>query len=200
MSSETTVMSATKKLFKWLAAALVTLGLVASLIALGTYLFYEIKDRPKVEIELKGIAIGEKFSEVMFKHSGFKVNTPPKNLNGSESSPDEKDYSNTNERLHVSFKNNLVDSVRYACSKEYEYTSVSTISCNDSSEKIKKRFGENIQTLCFMDDEFKNQLRVYDAIEYGIRYQLFYNKVVGFVIFKPEELKKQEGINWSKCD
>ena len=83
---------------------------------------------------------------------------------------------------------------------EYEYTSVSKISCGDSSEKIIKRFEENIRVLCHMDKEVRSQLRVYDAIGYGIRYQLFYNKVVGFLIFRPEKLASLVGVNWSKCD
>jgi hypothetical protein len=94
----------------------------------------------------------------------------------------------------------MVESVLYDCSQEYEYTSVSKVSCGDSSEKIKPRFGEGLRVLCHMNKEVRTQLRVYDAVEYGIRYQLYYNKVVGFMIFKPEKLKELVGVNWSECD
>lgn len=51
-----------------------------------------------------------------------------------------------------------------------------------------------------MNKEFRSNSRVYDAIDYGIRYQLYYNKVEAFYIFKPEKLTELVGINWSKCD
>jgi len=198
--SETTVFKVVKKLLKWVAAALIVLFFLASLIGLGTYAFYEIKDRPKIETELKGVAIGEKIGDVMFKSDGYKIEKPIKNENGTLPNIDEVSYENKNSRLYVTFKGDAVESVHYDCTQEYEYTSVSKISCGDTSEQVRKRFGENIRVLCHMDKEVRNQLRVYDVVEYGIRYQLYYNKVVGFLIFRPEKLSSLVGINWSKCD
>lgn len=198
--SETTVLKAVKKLLKWLAAALIVIFILASLIGLGTYAFYEIKDRPKIETELKRVVIGEKLRDVMFKSDGYILEKPIKNENGTLPSTDEVSYANKNSRLYVTFKSDTVESVHYDCTQEYEYTSVSKIFCGDSSEQIKKRFGENIRVLCHMDKEVRNQLRVYDAVEYGIRYQLYYNKVVGFLIFRPEKLASLIGVNWSECD
>ena len=198
--SETTVFKAVKKLLKWAAAALIVVFVLASLIGLGTYAFYEIKDRPKIETELKGVPIGENFGEVMFKNHGYEIEIPVKNLNGTFPNTAEISYRNKNSRLFVTFKNNEVDSVSYDCSEDYEYTSVSQVSCGDSSEKINQRFGKNIRILCRMDKDIRNQYRVYDAVEYGIRYRLYYNKVVGFMIISPEKLAELVGINWSKCD
>jgi len=58
MTSETTILNAFKKLLKWLAASFLVFGLLASLISLGVHVFYEIKDRPKVESELNGVKLG----------------------------------------------------------------------------------------------------------------------------------------------
>ena len=198
--SETTVFKAVKKLLKWFAAALIVVFVLASLIGLGTYAFYEIKDRPKIETELKGLSIGEKFGDVMFKNHGYEIEVPVKNLNGAFPDTSEVSYRNKNSRLFVTFKSDTVESVDYACSQEYDYTSVSQISCGDSSEKINQRFGKNIRILCRMDKDIRNQLRAYDAVQYGVRYQLYYNKVVGFSIFRPEKLASLVGVNWSKCD
>lgn len=198
--SETTIFKAVKKLLKWIGATLIVVFLITSMVAFGTYAFYEIKDRPTIETELKAVAIGEKLGDVMFKSHGYELQKPFKHSNGSLSNIDEVSYENKKARITVGFKDDTVVNVNYDCSQEYEYTSVSKISCGDSSEQIKKRFGENIRVLCHMDKEVRNQLRAYDAIEYGIRYQLFYNKVVGFSIFRPEKLSELVGINWSKCD
>jgi hypothetical protein len=173
---------------------------LASLIALGVYVFYEIKDRPQIETELKGVKLREKLGDVMFNSHGFELQKPYTNENGSQPAADEVTYVNKKTRLDVTFKKGMVESVLYDCSQEYEYTSVSKVSCGDSSEKIKQRFGEGIRVLCHMNKEVRTQLRVYDAVEYGIRYQLYYNKVVGFMIFKPEKLKELVGVNWSECD
>jgi len=195
-----TVLNGVKKLSKWLAATLIVTTLLVSLIAIGIYVFYEIKDRPKIEPELKGVSIGEKLGDVLFKSHGYEIVKATKNENGSLPDADETSYTNKKLRLFVTFKGDTVESVDYECSQEYEYSSLSQVACGDSSEKIKKRFGENTRILCHMDKTVRGQIRVYDAVEYGIRYQLYYNKVVGFAIFKPEKLSKLVGINWSKCD
>lgn len=200
MESEMTVIERVKKLFKWLAAIAIVTTLLVSIIALGIYAFYEIKDRPKVEAELKGVSIGENLGDVMFKSHGYEIAKAIKNENGSMPDVDETSYTNKKLRLFVTFKGDTVESVDYECAQEYEYTSVSQVACGDTSEKIKQRFGEKIRILCHMDKTVRGQLRAYDAVEYGIRYQLYYNKVVGFAIFKPEKLTKLVGVNWSKCD
>lgn len=197
--TETTVLKVVKKLVKWLSAALIVLIVLASLIGLGTYAFYEIKDRPKIETELKGVSIGERFGDVMFKNDGYEIEVPVKNLNGTFPDTAEVSYRNKNSRLFVTFKNDVVESVSFDCSQEYEYSAISKISCGDSSEEINKRFGKNIRILCRMDKDIRNQYRAYDAVEYGIRYRLYLNKVVGFMIIQPEKLVGLVGINWSKC-
>jgi len=198
--SETTIFKAVKKLLKWFAVVLIVIFGIASLIWLGTYAFYKIKDRPKIETELKGVSIGEKFGDVMFKNYGYEIEVPVKNLNGMFPDTAEVSYRNKNLRLFVTFKNDVVDSVSFDCSQEYEYSSISQISCGDSSEEINQRFGKNIRVLCRMDKDIRNQYRTYDAVEYGIRYRLYHNKVVGFMIISPEKLSELVGINWSKCE
>jgi hypothetical protein len=199
-SSETTIFTAIKKLFKWLVAILIVSSALIGIIALSIYLFYEIKDKPKIETELKGVAIGEKISDVLFKSDGYKIENATKNENGTFQKNNEISYINQSSRLLVRFENNKVESILYNCSQEYEYTIISKISCGDSSEKIKQRFGDDIRVLCHMNKDLRSNSRVYDAIDYGIRFHLFFNKVEAITIFRPEKLAQLVGINWSKCD
>lgn len=200
MASETTIAHAIKSLLKWIVAASIAVVLLATLIAIGVYGFYAIKDRPQKVTELKGVVLGEKIGDVMFKNHGYKIEQPEKNQNGSFPEAGIVTYSNKDARILFTIKNDKVESVDYSCSQDYEYTSVSEVACGDSSEKIKKRFGDKIRVLCHMDKEVRNQLRAYDAVEYGVRFQLYYNRVVGFAIFSPNQLSGLVGINWSECD
>lgn len=199
-SSEITIFAAIKKSLKWLFAISIVFSILIGIIALGIYLFYEIKDKPTIEKELKGVAIGEKISDVLFKSDGYKIENSIKNENGTPPKSNEIAYENQSSRLLVRFENNKVESILYSCSQEHEYTVISKIACGDSSEKIQQRFGDDIRVLCHMNKDFRTNSRVYDAIDYGIRFHLFYNKVEAITIFRPEKLAHLVGINWSKCD
>lgn len=194
------IFTAIKKSLKWLFAISIVFSMLIGIIALGIYLFYEIKDKPKIEADLKGVTIGEKISDVLFKSDGYKIVNSIKNENGTLPKNNEIAYENQSSRLLVRFENNKVESILYNCSQDYEYTVISKISCGDSSEKIKQRFGDDIRVLCHMNKDLRSNSRVYDAIDYGIRFHLFYNKVEAITIFRPEKLAQLVGINWSKCD
>jgi len=198
--STSTIFRAFKKILKWVAAAVLAIFTLGSLTGLVIYGFYAIKDMPTIVNEINGVAIGDKVSDVLFKSNGYKPEKQIVNENGSKQNSNQISYANTNERMYVTFENGLVEDILYDCRKEYEYTSISKISCGDSSEDIKKRFGNKVRVLCHMNKDFRNELRVYDVVDYGIRFQLHYNKVVGINIFKPEKLNNLVCINWSECD
>ena len=46
---------------------------MALFVGLGIYMYKEWEDRPKVVLELKGIAIGEKLNDVLFRNPGLKL-------------------------------------------------------------------------------------------------------------------------------
>ncbi len=198
MVSETTILNIFKKLLKWLAASFLVFGLLASLIALGVYVFYEIKDRPKVESELNGVKLGDKFSDVMFKNPGFEKEKKQEPDYFNDLKSNQIKFTNKDSNTFVYFTSNLVSKVAYACQGSLEFSEVSKIRCRDTSETLERRFGNKLRVLCYRILEDK--LRAYDVPKFGIRYLLWENKVAGFVISSPLEMILFDGDNWVSCD
>jgi hypothetical protein len=196
--TETTLFDAVKKLLKWIAAAVIALVLLASLIGLGVFIFYEIKDRPQVTSELKGVTLGEKLNDVMFKNPGFEKDKKQEPDFFNEIKPHEIKFTNKETKTFVYFKDNLVTKVAYSCSGSLEFTEVSKISCRDTSETLQKRFGKKLRVHCYRILEDK--LRAYDVPKFGIRYLLWENQVFGFVISNPLEMILSDSVNWIACD
>lgn len=198
MTSETTILNIFKKLLKWLAASILVFGLLASLISLGVHVFYEIKDRPKVESELNGVKLGDKFSDVMFKNPGFEKEKKQGPDYFNELKPNEIKFANKEANTFVYFTSNLVSKVAYACRGSLEFTEVSKIRCRDTSETLEQRFGNKLRVYCYriLEDKF----RAYDVPKFGIRYLLWENQVSGFVISSPLEMILFDSANWVSCN
>jgi hypothetical protein len=184
-----------KRIAKWVLLSVLGLAALALFVWLGVYLYNKWESRPKVVSELKGIALGEKLNDVLFKNSKLKL------ISGDikhKALPDLVLYRNEEDRIGINISDDKVYFVEYKCADKFEYTSINGIKCNDTSGNIKDKYGDKIRVLCHV--EIKVGARVYDIVEYGIRYMLVYNGVVGFSIAKPEHLKTFVDINWGYCD
>ena len=56
---------------------------------------------------------------------------------------------------------------------------------------------DDVRVLCSKD---QIKYRVYDAVNYGVRYYVHSNKVAGFYVSKPSYLETLVGINWIQCE
>jgi hypothetical protein len=138
------------------------------------------ENKPKIVNELGDIKLDEKISDVLFKNEGFTIAQEPENEYGVL-------YSNINAKKHFYAKNGLITRIALSCEKEDRYTEYGKIKCNQTSEEILQKYKEEVKVFCrYKDDEMKTKNRIYDVEKYGIRFGLEYNKVIGFLITKPQ--------------
>ncbi len=169
------------------------------LIAGGMVGYEKWEQRPRVVTSLEGIAVGEKLSDVIFKHGPFEKEE--KQADSIRKYQDEEQYRNKDKNLSISVRAGIVGVVYYGCNKETDYTSMNKISCRDSGDKISELFGDKVRILCATKkDEYRQFLRVYDVVAYGTRYLLWQNEVRTLIIADKKELESFVGVNWDKCD
>jgi hypothetical protein len=184
-----------KRIAKWVLLSVLGLATLALVVGLGVSLYDKWEDRAKVVSELKGIALGEKLNDVLFKNPGLKLSDWSTKVKALESSIE---YGNDEDKVWVHFLDDKVIAVNYSCNDNYDYTSINGISCGYTSEDIVEKYGGKVRVLC--NAKLKIAGRAYDIVENGIRYILHYNKVVAFSVNKPEYLKTFVGYNWRNCD
>lgn len=154
---------------------------------------------------LEGVTIGQKLSDVEF-HVGIK-RIPERDdeveiaysLVGKE-----------NVRFFFDKSTNLVTLMDFTCNDDaIQYPAlyslkIHSVTCGDSSEKILSIYPSQLtRVLCLTPDkedvEKFNNVRAYDVPQYGVRYILKTNKVVGVVITAPDRLEGSWGDHWKYC-
>lgn len=203
-----------KKMALWSGAIGVVLGLSIWAYSKWEERRWETADlRPQVVTRLKEISIGEKLSDVVFRHGAFEKYERDadtvKKYHGDE------DYRHKDKGLSITVREGIVTVVTYSCEKDKKSHEVGAsisweeatgltingIRCNDSGDKIKELFGGKVRVLC---DKRRGKdwqlIRTYDVVEYGTRYFVWQNVVKGLMIADTKELESYVGINWDKCD
>lgn len=178
-----------------IATGIVAVALMSTVLA---YFGYEKwKLQPKIATSLQGISLGETFSDVTFKHGAFEKIEGDSAKNENE----EQRYIHRAKRSAIDVRNGVVSTVLYACKQDdSDYTTVNNVQCNDSGEKILETFGNTVRILCPKKlDEEAPFLRVYDVVDYGIRYRLKENRVIAFIIAERSDLEGWHGKNWDSC-
>jgi len=181
---------------------LIGFGVLVILILLGIIWFIaeqKWRERPRVVTSLKGITLGEKFSDVVFRLGQFEKLKSDKNKKRKHR---DRDYKLKKERIVISVRDENINSITYICNDDenYEYTEILSISCYDLGDKIKKKFSNKIRVQCSKNtDKTAPLFRTYDVVEYGVRYYLFRNKVFRFLIADKKELESYANINWGEC-
>jgi hypothetical protein len=185
-----------KRLFKWIffIALLCFLGLLVAVLYPEVKQYFE--NRPKVINEIQGISLGEKYSDFMFRNSGFVAMKPE-----SKRADGETHYENKSLSLRVGFKDSLIVNITYICKDTYEYTSVSGIKCNSRGDAIFEKYGKDVRVLCLKDktDNLYQSYRVYDVVKYGLRHHVFSNVVKAFDVNTLSRIS-DNGANWTTCD
>lgn len=185
------------------------------------------EDRNQIMKELDGIALGESLKDATFKKGIFEssnqrlINLLEESLTREKLSPEKKveytkllmkakeDLAKEKEKksfdleigeTQINVENSKVIHITHEC-KEYDLTSINGITCNSSSEKILEKYDRKIRILCPKEKSANSDIyRVYDSVEYGVRYFLMQNKVTAFTIANPETLINYININWSSCE
>lgn len=185
-----------KKIGKWFLFALLILILIFLCLYSYDKITNYLENLPKVITELKGIKVGEKYSDFVFKNPGFKA----KKINFK--TINELHYENIERRLSVSVNNSKIEDINYICDSESDYTNINGIACNDLGDKIVEKFTNEVKIQCLLDKDnlLFPDLRVYDVVKYGVRYELLNNNVVSYKVSSPESLSKYTGINWGQCE
>ena len=182
-----------KRLLKWALWALcIVLVIVLCVYAyVSAQKWYE--ERPRIAVALKDITLGDKLSDVMFRIPGFTKN--------DDLPLGEQTYSNNELRLYMTLRSGLVVDIRYYC-RDFDLTSINGVSCEASGESIKSKFSDRLRILCRKDTSAENSTshRIYEVVEFGVRYYMTSNKVVGILIASPKILEEYFGRNWIPCE
>ena len=185
----------------WKRFGLAALSLIALLvIAIAIPIGYEKwQERPQVVTSLEGLSLGEKLSDVVFRFGKFKEDPLEESQQGKSDGSER--YTNDEKRIVVYVLGGLIERVIYLCKSDIDYTSVSKIRCGDAGEEVLSRFGRGVRVQCQtkMENSADELMRVYDIPDFGVRYFLHKNIVVGFSAMDKRRLEGATGINWGGC-
>src|SRR5262249_35682038 len=84
---------------------------LAVLAIIGLFANDKWQQRPKVVTSLEGVALGEKFSDVVFRHGSFEKIPVKKDVRRKYE--DEEEYVQREKRLQVSVRNRIVSGISY---------------------------------------------------------------------------------------
>ena len=141
----------------------------------------------------KGVKIGDKFSDVEFKLGTLKK------MSLKEDDQDLYDYKELG--IFVDKKTRLVGSIIMVCDGS-DTDKYNGISCGTSGDEIIKKFGKDLNILCFIEkDGWQNpdKVRSYDVAKYGTRYILSKNVVQSISIREPKDFAGQSK-TWGPCE
>lgn len=197
------MLNVVKRLVKWIEIGFAIIAATGFLLFVGFTGYDRWKERPSTIRKLDEISLGDKLSDVSFRLGEFKE--VPKGKDLSVKYPDEIDYENKTigGKLGFSIHNGVVFTINYACNDNgSNYIRINGIECGSDGDRVLDRFKDNVRVLCSnavkYDDSYRF-VRVYDVVEYGVRYMLVKNRVEGFIVADKDELKSFIGINWVPC-
>ena len=178
-------------------AFLVVGGGVGGALIYGAAVGYEKwQARPRVIAAIGPIAVGESWSDVVFKVGKFEQ---AKDL-GATLYEDDARYSHESLPLTVTVRQGHVRYVVYHCTRNAElYGAFNGVRCGDDGNKVTQLFGAGVRVLCQKESDSSFNFRVYDVVEYGTRFVMSENKVRAIAVAAPRELQAAFGINWVPC-
>jgi hypothetical protein len=146
----------------------------------------------KNEIDAKGISdikLGIQLRDVLKQRP---------NLNKEEVDSDGSVlYTDSNKTLFLKFESNLLKNFVYFCEQS---DSMYGIKCGESSEKITKKFGNEIMIYCPRNVETRDTVKYFDIPKYGIRYVLSSGDVIASAVTDIESMKTAFTTPEDKCN
>lgn len=186
-----------KRLAKWIIIGLLLIALLVGLIIGYFQVEYYYKNRPQSVTSIKGISLGDKLSDALFKNPGFSIDEAASKEDGWGIV-----YENRESRVYFRVMDGKIFTAGYFCKSEYEYTTINGISCGDTGDRLVEKYGNDLRVQCLRDKKDKQYLnyRVYDISRFGIRHLVINNKVAAFDAIPQVELEQATGKNWGPCD
>jgi hypothetical protein len=202
MSSKETaeaILLVIKRIGKWIFLFSLVLFLLGLLFLAYTRIENYYQNLPQVVDKLKGISLGEKFEDFMFRNPGFVAE-----VERNKKSNDQSFYENKDKSTLVRIKDNKVERILYKCLGENDYTDVNGVRCRASGDDIFIKHEKKVTVKCLRDKSSADYLRyrVYDVFEFGIRYHVVGNEIVAFDVANSVELNNLESSmnsNWASC-
>lgn len=193
----------TRKILKILALMLGSVVLLFALVLGADSLISKYNNRPVLTTEFRGVKVGEKLKDFVFKSGAIKnidwVNKNP------EKYPLEIDgsYNLKTNGDSAMVSNGIVETVEHVCSENsYDDTSLIGIKCEDTGEDVIERFNGLVEVACpdkgekFLDP-YENTVRIYSVNKFGVQYFLFENHVKALFLSTAGSLKPAKG--YSDC-
>jgi len=141
-----------------------------------------------------GVAIGDKISDIEFKFGKLKSEGKTKGggydiLTPTFESP---------KVIYTESSGTIVEAIGIDCSKD-NTDSFNGIKCGTSSEEILKKHKDKLRIWCPSGQEKDfDPFRIYDLVEFGTRFYLQKNHVIGIRLLKPDTMKNPKSLK--ECD
>lgn len=178
-------------------------------VALAAWAAYELDALRAVGVgksiaEMKGVRLGDSFAEVSERAGPFDYEPPT--TAGSDPGPELGYVQRHGGSVRVTVLQGVVRGISYAC-RSPDPTRYGSVACHEGVERLRAAYGERLRVLCARvspDDPRHAQapfVRAYDVVDLGIRYVVQHDKVNGFIVREPSDLRGQLGGNllWHQC-
>jgi len=201
-----------RKIWKWIGVGILALIVIPLAVGSIVWVYSSISDyyasKPKVISSLHGLNLGEKLSDVEFKL--------PLKIDEHQRNPEDMvNYEVVDQKNRdLSFdKNNKLIAIGESCRDDKgpnapSFEPINGIGCGATGDDIVSRYGKGeIRIQCPSQKQLEERkkindlkFRVYDAVDYGVRYQLVNNYMIAITISTPSLIKTWTGVNWIPCE
>lgn len=152
--------------------------------------------------EMKGVRLGDAFAEASERAGPFDYEPPASSPPGPELEYVQRDGGS----VRVAVLQGVVRGISYAC-RSPDPTRYGGVACHESAERLRATHGERLRVLCARvapEDPRHAQapfVRAYDVLVFGIRYVVQHDKVTGFIVREPSDLRGHFGgdLIWHPC-
>lgn len=212
---------ARRAIFSIVALVLVVLG--------GIYAYDWYQDRPTLQKEFRGVALGEKYQDVVFRHGALTRDVSAdvellarwmvenERLKGSPSFEEKATaYKRAKLLEEQEVAGNVIDTqfivndstVTFKNGVVNDIFYGCQVAGGDYTSVNRIGCGDSSEDIdkkygrdirVLCEKSPVNASRVYDGIAFGTRYYLTKNRVVGFMVTTPTNLEKLVGLSWAPC-
>lgn len=158
---------------------------------------------PQLMRSLEGVQLGQQLPQLVSTHGPFDREKAQAHV--VKKYADEEDYRQRNGQIRVGVRNGVVTAISYECREGYDSTSLNNVACHAFEDRIRNTFGARLRVLCAKvrpddpDKDLAPHVRAYDIVEFGTRYIVIKDKVIGFIVVDKKELETMVGFNWVEC-
>lgn len=196
----------TRDTWNWRKIVLVAvISLIVALLSLLLLIFWDKLFNPQANItygkkysgliqSYDGLSIGDNISDIEFKLGKLKSEGKTKGGGYDIFRPND----NSPKVIYTVPSGKKVDFIGVDCDK-YNEDSFNGIKCGTTSDEIVKKYKNKLKIWCPSSlDKNDDPFRIYDIVEFGTRFYLQKNQVVGIRLLKPDDMKNPS--TFKDCD